>query len=76
MSSYQASSLLVIAVIALFQVEEMLKRPETLENIMAATPGLESDPDAMGQFSIITYTQSLNNSCSKVNSDNLIKFKL
>ncbi len=28
----------------------MLKNPEALENIIAASPGLEDDPVAMGQY--------------------------
>ena len=28
----------------------MLSNPETLENIIAATPGLEKDPVAIGEY--------------------------
>ena len=31
------------------QVEKMLSSPETLENLIAATPGLDKDPVAMGE---------------------------
>ena len=36
--------------ISLLQVEKMLKDPEALENIVAASPGLDNDPIAMGKF--------------------------
>ena len=40
--------MMYIRYISLLQVEKMLKDPEALENIVAASPGLDNDPIAMG----------------------------
>ena len=40
--------MMYIRYISLLQVEKMLKDPEALENIVAASPDLDNDPIAMG----------------------------